>query len=149
MTNCNICKRLKQFASDPALVYEFPNSVLLLGNHQYFQGYCILLYKRHVRELHELDSDTQAALNRELMISTASVAETVKPWKMNHACLGNQDQHIHWHIIPRHESEADRHCNPWKHADEFERWIISEPQQRELAAKIRQHIVQYLERILK
>jgi len=141
MTDCAICLRLGNIASDPALVHEFTHSYLLLGNHQFFRGYCILLYKKHVRELHELDCEIQAALNRELMISTQAVVKAFEPWKMNHACLGNRDQHIHWHIIPRYESEADRHYDPWKHAAEFDNWKQSKEQQLELVAMIRSQLL--------
>lgn len=147
MTDCAICHRLKHIASDPALVHEFAHSYLLLGNHQYFAGYCILLYKKHVRELHELDAETQAALNQELMISTRAVVKAFDPWKMNHASLANRDQHIHWHIIPRYESEADRTCDPWKYAAEFDQWQVPDKQKTELAAKLKHHILQDIERM--
>lgn len=139
---CGICDRLAKLKSsgDAALVYEFANSYLLLGNHQYFPGYCILLYKEHVRELHELSTTQQDALNRELMLATSAIAKSCKPWKINHACLGNRDQHIHWHIIPRYESEPDHQYDPWKHADEFSLWEIGAAKQLEQAALIRQYL---------
>jgi len=142
MPQCAICLRLTEIRmnGDPALVHEFPHSYLLLGNHQYYPGYCILLYKEHVRELHELAPVIQDELNRELMVATTAIARAFHPWKINHACLGNRDQHIHWHIIPRYETEADHHYDPWKHADEFPNYVISAKQQQEVAAIIRCHI---------
>jgi diadenosine tetraphosphate (Ap4A) HIT family hydrolase len=140
MDKCAICTRLENIAMDAALVHEFANSYLLLGNHQYFRGYCILLYKWHVRELHELDSDMQTDLNHELMLATQAVVRAFNPWKMNHACLGNRDQHIHWHIIPRYETEADHQYDPWKHADEFDNWLITDKQKQELIALIKEQI---------
>ena len=142
MNSCAICDRLDNIASDIALVHEFENSFLLLGNHQYFKGYCVLLYKRHVRELHELDTDMQTALNHELMLSTQAVVKAFNPWKLNHACLGNRDQHIHWHIIPRYKTEADHQYDPWKHADEFDKWKLAENQSLELISIIRKHLPQ-------
>jgi diadenosine tetraphosphate (Ap4A) HIT family hydrolase len=59
---------------------------------------------------------------------------------MNHACLGNRDQHIHWHIIPRYETEADHQYDPWKHADEFDNWLITDKQKQELIALIKEQI---------
>lgn len=117
--NCAICDRLANANSDPALVHEFANSYLLLGNHQYYKGYCLLLFKEHVRELHELDEATQIALHMELMQATRAIALAFKPWKINHACLGNQDEHIHWHIIPRYLSDPDHKQHPWLHSAEF------------------------------
>lgn len=142
MNQCTICKRLDllKSAGDTAMIYEFPHSYLLLGNHQYFPGYCVLYYKQHVRELHELSPEIQAALSKELMQATTAIVRAFNPWKMNHACLGNRDQHIHWHIIPRYESEADHQMHPWTHADEFDSCLISPEQQREAIELIRFHL---------
>ncbi|MDD2230112.1 MAG: HIT family protein [Candidatus Cloacimonetes bacterium] len=139
MSQCAICDRLELLAhyADSSMVYEFPNSYLVLGSHQYFPGYCVLLYKQHVRELHELTPELQAALNEELMMATTAIVKAFNPWKVNHACLGNQDQHIHWHIIPRYETEADHQKHPWLHADEFPNWLIPPQKQQEVIALLR------------
>jgi len=138
--NCAICERLKGISANKALVHEFANSYLLLGDHQYFMGYCVLIYKAHVRELHELDTDMQTALNQELMLATQAVVKAFQPWKMNHACLGNRDQHIHWHIIPRYESEADHQFDPWKHADEFANYRIEDTEKQLIISRIKQYL---------
>jgi len=139
--NCAICDRLSSAAADPALVHEFANSYLLLGNHQYYKGYCLLLFKEHVRELHELDDDTQANLNKELMQATRALAKAFEPWKINHACLGNQDEHIHWHIIPRYLSDPDHKQHPWLHSDEFCKHIGDEADRKAAIDSIRKHLV--------
>jgi len=138
--SCAICDRLAQITQDKALVHEFANSYLLLGNHQYYQGYCILLFKKHIRELHELDAGTQTALNAELMQATQAIVKAFNPWKMNHACLGNQDEHIHWHIIPRYLSDPDHKQHPWLHADEFCHHIADDNEMKSAIAAIRKHL---------
>jgi diadenosine tetraphosphate (Ap4A) HIT family hydrolase len=142
MSTCAICDRIRQITTkgNPALVYEFPKSYLLLGDHQYFPGYCVLIYKEHVRELHELPAGDAQELNAELMQATKAIAKSFQPWKINHACLGNRDQHIHWHIIPRYETEADHQFDPWKHAEEFQHFTVNEDQKLELADLIRSNI---------
>lgn len=142
MNDCAICTLIKrlELEGDSGLVHEFSNSWLILGNHQYYPGYCLLIYKHHVRELHELEPDQYKLLSQELLIATQAIVQAHHPWKINHACLGNQDQHIHWHIIPRYESEADHTKHPWLHADSFDAYIASDEVRRMIAAGIRKWI---------
>jgi diadenosine tetraphosphate (Ap4A) HIT family hydrolase len=116
---CVLCRRIEgcRNGQNPHLIHEFEYSYLLVGDHQYHRGYCVLLFKEHVRELHELSPEIQSVLFAELMAATQAVAQTFKPWKMNHSCYGNQVPHIHWHIFPRYDSEPDHLNHPWLHAE--------------------------------
>lgn len=118
-SGCAACRRLGSFAQDPHFIHEFEGSVLFLGDHQYYPGYSVLMLKRHVREIHELDEAQGARLCAELRAATLAVQKAFLPWKMNHACLGNQVQHVHWHILPRYEDDPDRLQHPWLHSDRF------------------------------
>lgn len=142
MNACAICNRIKQIQTEgnPALIYEFPQSYLILGDHQYYPGYCVLIYKAHVRELHELSSEQQDALNHELMQATLAIVKTCSPWKINHACLGNVDEHIHWHIIPRYLNDPDHRKQPWLHAAEFDSHKGDDDTRQELIRRIRSNI---------
>lgn len=139
---CTICERVarSQAGENPHLVYEFPNSVLVVGDHQYFEGYCILLLKEHVRELHEIEPAVRDALFREMMAATEAIAAAYHPWKMNHACLGNQDPHVHWHLFPRYETDPDHKNHPFLHSGEFAAYTIDAAAAREVAARIRAHL---------
>jgi diadenosine tetraphosphate (Ap4A) HIT family hydrolase len=139
MAACGICDRLNLLkeSGNPALIHEFRYSYLVLGDHQYYPGYCLLIYKKHIRELHELEAEVSTELNRELMMATKAIAAAFEPWKINHACLGNQDEHIHWHIIPRYQSDPDHRTHPWLHADEFAKFQIEPETIKKIADQIR------------
>lgn len=141
MCICALCERIKDIESDASLVYEFPHSYLLLGAHGFYRGYCVLVLKQHVRELHELDDATQIEFNRELMAATTAIAKAFTPWKINHASLANQVQHIHWHIIPRYQDDPDHRQHPWLHEQEFTQHHLSEDQKTKLIASIRGHLL--------
>lgn len=140
--DCSICSFIAKLRTegDSRFVYEFDKSWLVLGSHQYFRGYCLLLYKQHVRELHELDRPDYLQLSQELYLASQAIAKAFQPWKLNHACLGNQDQHIHWHIIPRYETDPDHTQHPWLHSSEFTNHLVSADEQIQLAAQIRSYI---------
>jgi diadenosine tetraphosphate (Ap4A) HIT family hydrolase len=112
----------------------------VVGDHQYFPGYCLLIYKNHIRELHELTPVLQDELNRELMQATHAVVKAFQPWKINHACLGNTDEHIHWHIIPRYLNDPDHKNQPWLHAGDFHKHKVGITKQQEIAALIRKNL---------
>jgi diadenosine tetraphosphate (Ap4A) HIT family hydrolase len=139
---CSICRRVALWREgrNAHFVYEFERSLLVVGDHQFHRGYCLLLLKEHVRELHELDVEAYLALSRELITAGRAVAETFRPWKMNYSCYGNQDPHIHWHLFPRYDSEPDHLNHPWLHASEFKEHLIGEAAAREIAARIRANL---------
>jgi diadenosine tetraphosphate (Ap4A) HIT family hydrolase len=139
---CSICRRVSLWREgrNAYFVHEFERSVLVVGDHQFHRGYCLLLLKEHVRELHELEAEAYLALSRELLAAARAVAETFKPRKMNYACYGNLDPHIHWHLFPRYDSDPDHLKHPWLHAPEFEDHLIDEEAARGLAASIRANL---------
>jgi diadenosine tetraphosphate (Ap4A) HIT family hydrolase len=139
MNGCLICERVKsaQEGKNSFLIREFKNSVFVIGDHQFFKGYSLLLLKDHVRELHELAPDIQQELFQELMTAGKAVFETFKPWKMNYSCYGNEVPHIHWHIFPRYESDPFRLNNPWLNSAQFKEHPTKETEREKLIEKIR------------
>ena len=140
---CSICQRVALWRDgrNPHFIHEFEHSVLVVGDHQFHRGYCLLLLKDHVRELHELEEGVFVALSLELIRAGRAVAETFKPWKMNYSCYGNLDPHIHWHLFPRYESEPDHLNHPWLHASEFKDHLIDADMARSLAGRIKANLV--------
>ena len=135
---CSICGKISLWRAgrNPHFIHEFRHSIFVVGDHQFFQGYSLLLLKDHVRELHEMPAAAQPELFQELMIATRAVAETFRPWKINHACYGNAAPHVHWHIFPRYESDPDHRNHPWLHSAEFDRYLIDPRTAQAIATKI-------------
>lgn len=140
---CSICRRVTLWREGHSthFVHEFEHSVLVVGDHQFHRGYCLLLLKEHVRELHELEPAIYLALSAELLAAGRAVVETFGPWKMNYSCYGNVDPHIHWHLFPRYDSEPDHLNHPWLHAPEFKDHLIDVATARAIAASIRAKLV--------
>jgi diadenosine tetraphosphate (Ap4A) HIT family hydrolase len=136
---CPMCRRASLFLreNDPGFIYEFEHSVLVLGDHDYHHGYSVLILKDHVRELHEIAGVVQTAYVEEMMRATRAMAAVLRPWKMNHACLGNRDAHVHWHLIPRHQTDPDHLTQPWLRAAKFNDHQLTEDMKTALAAEIR------------
>jgi diadenosine tetraphosphate (Ap4A) HIT family hydrolase len=101
--SCLLCREVETEENDFSfLVARLETSNLRLVKNQYARGYCVLLFREHACELHELPADRQAALMRDLSRAGTAIASTFKPDKMNYQLLGNLVPHIHWHIVPRY-----------------------------------------------
>lgn len=141
-----ICERIALWerGENPYVIHEFENSIFVIGDHQFYPGYSLLLLKQHVRELHELDEESYLILMRDLRIAGAAICKTFSPWKMNYQCLGNQDQHVHWHILPRYADDPYHRTLPFtdyvKGEVDLSNHIIAAEQARELAERVRENL---------
>jgi diadenosine tetraphosphate (Ap4A) HIT family hydrolase len=103
-SDCSLCDLL--FSESPLVMMEFPLSTLILQEDQFFEGYCLLASKRHLTELFELSPLDYKVLMEELSRVGKALKEEFSADKINYALLGNQVPHMHWHIIPRHKTDA-------------------------------------------
>ena len=53
------------------------------------------------------------ALFDEMMLTAHAISSVVKPAKLNYACLGNIEPHVHWHIFPRQLTDPDPRSPVW------------------------------------
>ena len=94
-----------------------------------------------MRELHELSPPIQSALFQEVMLAGQAIVNAFSPWKMNYACYGNSEPHIHWHLFPRYESDPDHQGIPWLHASEFKHHLITPQTAQNLGQKVREDLL--------
>jgi diadenosine tetraphosphate (Ap4A) HIT family hydrolase len=134
---CVMCERVAALSSAPArLVHEFEHSILWVGDHQRFPGYCVLISKTHAREPFELPSPAREGVMRELLLAAEAVQAAFQPWKINYGCYGNQVAHVHWHLFPRYETDARLREVPWTQATEFGASPTTDGKAREVAKKL-------------
>lgn len=112
---CLICERIEliQKGENPFFVGETKTSFVVLGDFQFFHGYTLLLSKEHKRELHELDPETRKAFVWEMSEVAAAVIRAFNPVKLNYELLGNTDEHMHWHLFPRHHDDPNPRGTVW------------------------------------
>jgi diadenosine tetraphosphate (Ap4A) HIT family hydrolase len=119
--HCQHCRRveLANQGQLPSLLHMTDQVIVIAGDHQYFRGYCIAIAKTHIREMHNISSDLALMMFGDVLAAGRRIDFAFKPLKMNYASLGNVDEHLHWHIIPRYRNEPDCKDHPWKNADKF------------------------------
>jgi len=102
-TDCSICIQL---ATESIFkIKEFTDSILFLNEDQFFKGYCILEYKKHIEELFELSEFERNLYMKEVAHVAKSLQQAFRPDKINYELLGNKVPHLHWHIIPRFKGD--------------------------------------------
>jgi diadenosine tetraphosphate (Ap4A) HIT family hydrolase len=89
------------------LDWSFPNSVDLLGTHQFYSGYCVLVSRQHARELSELADPVRSAYLEEMCLLARAIEQAFRPHKLNYELLGNQVPHLHWHLFPRSQDDPE------------------------------------------
>src|SRR5947209_11825768 len=87
-------------------VADLGMSRLRLAVNQFVPGYCILICKKHVRELYHLTLEERSHYVEDLVHSAQALEEVFQPLKMNFQLLGNAVPHLHCHIIPRYYGDA-------------------------------------------
>lgn len=67
---CLICQRIDLIKKEenPYFVKELETGYLVVGDHQYFEGYSLFLAKEHVSELHHLKKETRLRFLEEMSL---------------------------------------------------------------------------------
>ena len=128
--DCPLCDKLASLDALPPedVVARFTHSVAILGPWQYYTGYCVLISRQHVAELHHLPDDVRAEFVEELCRLSRAVEAAFEPLKLNVESLGNQVPHLHWHLFPRRADDPEK-LKPV--------WLALDRADRDLAEKVR------------
>ncbi|MGT2910461.1 HIT family protein [Streptococcus cameli] len=113
---CLICERIGAIKNgrNPYFVAELETGYVVIGDHQYFQGYTLFLSKEHVTELHFLDKQVRNQHLVEMADVAEAVAQAFGSQKMNIESLGNGDAHLHWHLFPRQDGDLKQYGHKGK-----------------------------------
>lgn len=137
--DCLLCVRVQAIKENnyPNLVHEFKHSYLMLGEHQFYRGYCVLVVKDHYREMSDLPANVQQEFFSEMMLTHKLIEQVFNPKKMNMCSLGNVVDHVHWHFFPRYEQDPDFKNPPWLQMQQFEKAKTSPELARELIESLK------------
>jgi diadenosine tetraphosphate (Ap4A) HIT family hydrolase len=131
---CGICALIERCrASDFAdFVAELPHSFVILGDAQFYRGYCVVLAKRHASEIHLMPPDDARTLFDETVAVGRAIALATRPLKLNYECLGNLEPHVHWHVFPRFEADPMRTAPIWMRSETERKATLEDSDRRSL-----------------
>lgn len=137
--SCALCKRVELATENkyPYMIQEMENSFLMLGEHQYYEGYCVLVAKNHYREMTDIPPDIRAEIFKEMMLSHQVIQNVFAPKKMNMCSLGNVVDHVHWHFFPRYETDPNFKNPPWLQMHEFDGAKMTTEEARKVIERLR------------
>ncbi len=124
----------------PDFIAELKSCYVILGDQQFYRGYCVLFAKLHATELYLMPADAARLLFDEMRLVAEAIAAVVKPWKMNYECLGNSEPHVHWHLLPRYETDEMRHGPVWLRPESERKVPLEEDDRRALIDSIRHQL---------
>jgi diadenosine tetraphosphate (Ap4A) HIT family hydrolase len=102
MSQCPLCLPTSQ---DLLWQDDFCRVVLL--HDVDYPAYCRIELLAHIKEMTDLPPADRARTMKVVFAVETAVREVIQPDKINLASLGNKTPHMHWHVLPRFES--DRH----------------------------------------
>jgi diadenosine tetraphosphate (Ap4A) HIT family hydrolase len=71
-----------------------------------YPGFCRVIWNDHVREMSDLSAEDRASFMVAVFRVEAALRQSLQPFKVNLASLGNMTPHLHWHVIPRYRDDA-------------------------------------------
>lgn len=97
---CELCE-LKA----PTVYRDDKLSVIIVDDAAY-PGFCRVIWNDHVKEMSDLSHDDRRRINEAVYQVELALVGVMKPLKVNLASLGNMVPHLHWHVIPRFDDDA-------------------------------------------
>ena len=128
---------------EPALICQVPSGWVVLCTMQYLRGYCILLPDPVVPSLNDLTRQQRANYLCDMSIVGDALLEVTGAHRINYAIMGNADQVLHSHIVPRYPTEPEefRLNTPWSYPQEImNTTLFDRDRDQDLMSKIRDAI---------
>jgi diadenosine tetraphosphate (Ap4A) HIT family hydrolase len=137
--SCGICGLIGRIRglSFADFVAELEHHYVILGDAQFYRGYCALLFKRHLTELHRLAPETARSAFDEVLAVARAIDIAVHPIRLNYENLGNQEPHIHWHIFPRFVDDPMRLAPVWMRPEAERKVTLDDREHRALIESLR------------
>ncbi len=134
--------------TNPMVMREMLGGYSVFGDVQFLPGYSVLLPKRNVSSLNELNIEERTLFLRDMSILGDAILAVCNPERINYDILGNTDNFLHAHVFPRYSAEKpEKLKNPvWLYDSSY--WSNSkyhyDPEQHD---NIRSKITNYLQKI--
>jgi diadenosine tetraphosphate (Ap4A) HIT family hydrolase len=96
-----------QRGENPTVLSRMDSGWAVFGDVQILSGYCLLLPDPVPAHLNSLTIAQREQFLRDMSIIGDAVLEVTSAARINYEILGNSEQALHAHIIPRYDAEPD------------------------------------------
>lgn len=104
---CELCE-----LAAPTVYRDDRLSIIMVDDAAY-PGFCRVIWNAHVKEMSDLAAPERAYVNEAVHQVELALRGVMQPAKINLASLGNMVPHLHWHVIPRFEDDAQFPSPVW------------------------------------
>lgn len=98
---------MAQAGTNPWVICQMPSGWAVMCDKQVLPGYVILLSDPPVYSLNDLNGDKRAQYLSDTALIGDALLSATDAYRINYETLGNTDQVLHTHIIPRYLTEPD------------------------------------------
>ncbi|MDT7848663.1 HIT family protein [Methylophilus sp. VKM B-3414] len=137
MRNCPLCQ-----PTPYDLLWQDDFCRVVLLHDADYPAYCRVELIAHVKEMTDLPPAARARTMKVVFAVETALREVIQPDKINLASLGNKTPHMHWHVLPRFES--DKHF-PNSHWGSAMRGSESRPLQQDQRDRLQQLVIERVE----
>ena len=92
--------------TNPMVMKEMPGGFAVFGDVQFLPGYSVLLPKKDVSSLNDLDINERTLFLRDMSILGDAISSACQPTRVNYYILDNTDNFLHAHVFPRYLTES-------------------------------------------
>jgi len=110
---CDAAERIEA-GEHPFAIARLATGYVTLCATQYFRGYTFFAARSCVREVYDLPAAERATHLHEMAEVAHALDRAFSPRKMNCEALGNGVPHLHWHLIPRYDSDPHPRGPVWE-----------------------------------
>jgi len=136
MSACPLCQ-----ASPYAILWQDDFCRVVLLQDADYPAYCRVELLAHVKEMTDLAPQARARTMKVVFAVETAIREVIQPDKINLASLGNKTPHMHWHVIPRFETDKHFPNSHWgEERRETPSTVLSDRTQHLLAERISAYI---------
>ncbi|MFZ6026490.1 MAG: HIT family protein [Chloroflexota bacterium] len=137
-----------RLGTNPTIICRVPSGWVGMCGMQYLRGYCILMPDPVVASINALTRTQRAEYLCDMALIGDALLEVTGAYRINYAIMGNSDQVLHAHIVPRYADEPAvyRKGGPWSYPQEVQDTVLFDLERDralmgQLAAAIQQRLV--------
>jgi diadenosine tetraphosphate (Ap4A) HIT family hydrolase len=99
---CFYCTKSQKLHELMIEVAPLQVSTLYLMREQTYRGRCVVAYRNHAKDFHDVAAPDIPLLAADLARASRAVATVFRPDKINYASFGDLLPHVHFHLVPKY-----------------------------------------------
>jgi diadenosine tetraphosphate (Ap4A) HIT family hydrolase len=99
---CFYCTRSDKLRELMIEVAPLQASTIYLMKDQTYRGRCVVAYRNHAKDLHDVAAPDLPLLAADLARASKAIATAFHPDKINYASFGDLLPHLHFHLVPKY-----------------------------------------------